>query len=220
MGIPVCSIRIHGLLLRHAITQSLILIMTWVENSSFSVCKDIKSCCKLQALAFHINTCLKCCILHETGGGMFWDFISFETWISACVGNEEAIVDCAAEQQVVCCKTKRERWRFILVWRSTAMGLCKRCAGSRRIKKTEAEREASCEHHCLRVFCFFTEQPILEKRWKNIINIYKHFEMITNITSITLPLSAPTCLQSDREWWEWLLEMPCSMYFLGNMFSY
>lgn len=130
--------------------------MTWVENSTFfSSCKDIKSCCKLQALAFHINIYLKCWVLHETGGGMFCFLISFETWISVYVGNEEAIVNCAAERQVMHCKTKRECWRFVLVWRSTAVGLCKRCAGSRRIKKTEAERETSCEHHCLRVFCFF-----------------------------------------------------------------
>lgn len=120
----------------------------------------VKSCGKLltSSLAFCIKVCLKYSALYEMGIGKLRFLISLETWISVYVGNEKATVGCAAEWQVVCCKTKREFWRIILVWRSTAVGLCKRCAGSGRIQKTETERSqlwtALTEA--------FTQQPILE----------------------------------------------------------
>lgn len=143
--------------------------------------------------------------------------VSFETWISVYVGNEKAAVGCAAERQVVCCKTKREFWRITLVWRSTAVGLCKRCAGSGRIKKTETEREASCEQHCL-IF-FFNWTSYSRKCEKTSFSFKKIFK-ITNMTSIMFSLPVPTCLLSERKRWEWLLKMPDSTYFLGSIFSY
>lgn len=180
----------------------------------------IKSCGKLlsSSLAFCIKVRLKYSALYEIGTGMLCFLVSFETWISVYVGNEKAAVGYAAEQQVVCCKTKREFWRITLVWRSTAVGLCKRCAGSGRIKKTETEREDSCEQHCL-IFFLFTEQATLENV-KEHHSPLKPFLKITNMTSITFSLPVPTCLLSKRKRWEWLLKLPNSTYFLGSIFSY
>lgn len=122
----------------------------------------IKSCGKLLSfsLAFCIKVCLKYSSLYEIGTGMLCFLVSFETWISVYVGNEKAAVGYAAERQVVCCKTKREFWRITLVWRSTAVGLCKRCAGSGRIKK-QKQREKPAVNSTVWFFYFFLLNKLL-----------------------------------------------------------
>lgn len=172
-----CTVRLHGLILqeiRHYTKSSCILIMVREVKMGkelttcyyFEMKESSRDKLRTSSLVFCIKAHLKYNLLYEIVTGTLRFLILPETWILICVGNGKAAVGSAVERQVVCCKTKREFWRTIWVWSSTAMGLYKRCAGSGRIKETETERETSCEQHCLS----FVLQKLFQKMWKNIIN--------------------------------------------------